>query len=152
MEVNHSMGFLMAFPDEWKVIQDPGEEVALVGVAPPDESGFSRNVVVTVNLSGDVRGHMDAWHEVTLEALTSALHDAQLIDKVVTDDSFRRLISYFDELRALTLEQWFWLWRVADDVYAVSISATTPTLQYGQCVDEMTSIAWSWAPTTGEQL
>jgi hypothetical protein len=145
MNVRHELGFTLEFPDDWHITQNPSPDIALVGTAPPDETGFSRNIAVTVGTAGNYGNSMDAWHEDTLEPLVNGLDDAQLIDKNVESDSFRRLISYVAGTRAVTLEQWVRLWNSGGRVLGVTISATTPSLDYPSYSEEMNDIAWSWA-------
>lgn len=144
MKVTHKLGFSMEFPENWHITQDPNPDIALVGAAPPDKFGFSRNVTVSVGDAESYGETMDVWHEQTFEALTNALDDAQLIDVVIDSDSFRRIITYVAATRVVTLEQWVRLWNTDRGVLGVTISATTPNLQFTECAEEMNDIAWSF--------
>ncbi|MGO1434658.1 MAG: hypothetical protein ACTJFR_02515 [Canibacter sp.] len=149
MKVTHQLGFEIEFPDNWHINHDPNPDIALVGVAQPDEFGFSRNVTVSVGSADDYGETMHVWHEQTLEVLFAALDNAQLIDVNVDTDSFRRVISYVAGSRVVVLEQWVQLWKTPDRTLGVTISATTPTLDFPTYAEEMNDIAWSWQEVSG---
>lgn len=159
MRVDHSSGFTIQVPNDWQVVEDPSPEIAVAALAPPDESGFSRNVTLTVGPLAPEWYDARAWQQAAVEKLLTALEDAQLIDVIIdddgADDAFRQVITYVVDGRALVLEQWGRNWeRSGTDEsqrYGVTVSATTPVLQYPVHVDEMTQIAWSVYPTGEEQ-
>lgn len=150
-------GYAIAPPDDWRVDHDPSPEVSLVALAPPDPAGFSRSVVVTVGPISPEWRDAAKWQRTACEAIITALDDAHLIDSEVQQSGFRQLISYIAERRALTLEQWATIWpaeegvaRAGETPIAITVSATTPTLNYPDHASEMCDIAWSVSPITEE--
>lgn len=146
MRVDHGQGFTIGVPEGWKVMLDPSPEVAMVALAPPDSSGFSRNVTVTGGSSLPEFSDLETWRQAANAALVQALEDFQLIDVYFEPEggSFRQLISYVSEGRALTLEQWVHIWDRHGEPWGATVSVTIPTLSYATFVDEATEIAGSW--------
>lgn len=145
-------------PEDWHIERDPSPEIALVALAPPDRTGFSRNIVLTIGPMTQEWRDAGRWQRTAAEAILSALGDAQLIDASVEEDGFRQLISYVAEGRALTLEQWATIHSAGSDaeggnqnLTAVTVSATTPTLAYPDHAEEMCDIAWSLDVGTGPE-
>lgn len=146
MRVDHTLGFSLSLPAGWRVISDPSPEVLIVGYAPPDATGFSRNVTVSGGLCPPAWHDPAAWQEASVRGLWEILEEPQLLDAVCDGDSVRQLISYVKDQRCLTVEQWMLTWQKQNELYSVTISFTTPTLQYGRYADEATAIAGSWRP------
>ena len=151
MRVDHSSGFSLIIPEGWKITEDPTSDIAVIALAPPDASGFSRNIVATVGPLEPEWDDITRWQHTAADALVGEFDDAQLIDVITEDDAFRQLISYVADGHALTLEQWAWRWERPDGVYAMSLSATTPTLAFAEHIDESAGIRASWYATAGEQ-
>lgn len=152
MLIEHESGFRILIPDDWHVETDPSEAIAVAALAPPDVSGFSRNIVVTSGPLTPDWPEPAAWQRTAAEALANALHDAQLIDRDVEQRGFRHLISYATEDRAMCLEQWAQFIEVPGEgeesrAIAVTVSATTPALVFADHAEEMNGIAWSLGPS-----
>ena len=142
MRFDLSHGYVIDLPDSWNVARDPDAGAELIGAVDISLAGFVPNIVVSFSaLDAVADASIELWQKQSVAQLNEHLHDLLLIDYMLQEDAFRQVLTYVLDNRSLTLEQW--VTRDTEAGVGVTVSATVPTLNYLDFVEQMTAIAWS---------
>lgn len=135
---HHTSGaFSMSLPAGWRATEEV-ESVALIAVAPDDDLGFHRNVVITVEeLPDDLDA--DDWWQRARRAVTDELSAARLLDVAEAElaglPAQRLLVHHLADDHDVALEQW----TAPVGPYGWTVSTSVAALAYGQHADELRS-------------
>lgn len=133
---HHTTGaFSMSLPEGWRVTEEV-ESVALIAVAPDDDLGFHRNLVVTIEqLPDDLDA--DDWWQRARRAVTDLLTAARLLDVAEAElaglPAQRLLVHHLADDHDVTLEQWI----APVGPYGWTVSTSVAALAYGRHADEL---------------